>query len=364
MRSQNIFIETIVYLDEKGTLSPSYEGDCSNDFFVKVYKIMVLTRYVEEQMLALHRQGRISFALNSFGEEGCAVAAAAALDLQDWIYPQYRELGALFWRGFPIEDFVHTMFGNASDLNLGRQMPNHFGSRKLNVVTVSSPIATQISHAAGCAYGMQMQKDPHVVLCFFGEGATSAGDFHAGVNFAAVRYAPVIFFCRNNDYAISTPSRKQFISDGVASKGVAYGVPFFRVDGNDCFAVYDTVRRAREYCLLGKGPVLIEALTYRLGGHSTADDSSVYRAKEEVTKAQQFDPVIRLGLYLEKEGVWNTTCEKDYQNWLANEVDVAIATAQATLKPPLKSIIDHVYFDNYSYLKRQYHEQVERFFKK
>ena len=200
------------------------------------------------------------------------------------MYPQYREAGVMFWRGFTIQEYVHHMFGDKEDLIFGRQMPNHFGSRSLNIVQVSSPIGTKIPHAAGCAYAMKLQKEKSIAICYFGEGATSEGDFHAGLNFAAVRKAPVIFFCRNNGYAISTPTERQFASEGVAPKGVGYGIEAFRIDGNDFFAVYEAVAKARHSCLETNEPVLIEAMTYRLGAHSTADDPSIYRKDEEVER--------------------------------------------------------------------------------
>lgn len=271
---------------------------------------MLQTRLVEQRMITLQRQGIISFALSSSGEEACAVASAAALENGDWMYPQYREAGILFWRGFSIEDYVHQMFGDAKDLWSGRQMPNHFGSRKLNIVTVSSPIGTKIPHAAGCAYAMRLQKDLHVAICYFGEGATSEGDFHVGLNFAAVRKAPCLFFCRNNGYAISTPTYRQFASDGIASKGEGYGIAAIRVDGNDFFAVYDAVAKAKERALKGEGPTLIESMTYRMGAHSTSDDPSLYRKEEEVAIWQRKCPIKRLRAYLERKKCWDPSLEK------------------------------------------------------
>lgn len=322
---------------------------------------MLKTRYVDERMVTLQRQGTITFAMSAFGEEACSVASAAALDIEDWMYPQYREAGIMFYRGFTIQQYVHHMFGDAEDLILGRQMPNHFGSRKLNVVTVSSPIGTKIPHAAGAAYAMRFKKEPHVVICYFGEGATSEGDFHVGLNFAAVRKAPCLFFCRNNAYAISTPAFRQFASDGIAPKGLGYGIETFRIDGNDFFAVFDTVTKAKSYAIEGKGPVLIEAMTYRLGAHSTSDDPSVYRKDEEVTKMSVKDPVLRLKKYLEKQGLWDEAKEKQYYEKLVQEVNVAVETAKKTPNPPLNSLIEDVYFEVPRKLKEEL-DDVKPFF--
>lgn len=345
-------IETIRYLEAEGTL-------CSNapvipvEILIRGYETMVKTRLVDEKMITYQRQGIISFALASLGEEACAVGSAAALKLEDWMYPQYREPGIMFWRGFTIQEYIDHMFCNAHDLMLGRQMPNHFGARKLNVVTVSSPIGTKIPHTAGCAYAMKLQKESSIAICYFGEGATSEGDFHAGLNFAAVRKAPAIFFCRNNGYAISTPASSQFASEGVAPKGAGYGIHTLRIDGNDFFAVYDTVSKAREYCLSGQGPVLIEAMTYRLGAHSTSDDPTRYRAEEEVAQWEVKCPIIRLKKYLMHLGEWTEKRETELHERFAKEIEQAGEASKKCSPPTLDSLFEHVYFELPPSLQRQ-----------
>ena len=354
-------METISYLDAQGTLSKSCKHAIPEQELIQGYKAMLTTRYTDERMIVLQRQGAITFAMSSLGEEACAVASISALDMGDWAYPQYREAGIMFWRGFTPQQYIHQMFGNGADIAKGRQMPNHFGSRKLNVVHLSSPIASQIPHAAGCAYAMLLQKDPHVTICYFGDGATSEGDFHVGLNFAAVRKAPVIFFCRNNGYAISTPCHQQFASDGIAPKGIGYGITTYRVDGNDYFAIHETVAKARRHCLEEKGPVLIEAMTYRLGAHSTSDDPSVYRQPEEAAAWEKKDPILRLRLYLEKKKLWDAAQEEAFKSTLVKEVNEAIAAAKATPAPPLRSIVEDVYFECPPYLEEQY-EELKTFF--
>lgn len=349
-------IPTIAFLDEQGNLTQNYTPTLSNETLLRSYRIMALTRHVDERMITLQRQGTISFAMSSLGEEACAVGSAAALSVEDWMYPQYREAGIMFWRGFTVLQYIHNMFGNGEDLSLGRQMPNHFGSRAINVVTVSSPIGTKIPHAAGCAYAMKIQNEKTVSICYFGEGATSEGDFHAGLNFAAVRKVPCIFFCRNNGYAISTPCSRQFACDGIATKGSSYGITTFRIDGNDFFAVYDIVAKAREICLSGNGPVLIEAMTYRMGAHSTSDDPSQYRTEDEVTKWKEKCPALRLKKYLEKIKLWNETKEKQLEKEINEEVTAAINIAKTVPRPPLKNIVEHVYFEVPPSLQEQLHE--------
>ena len=293
-------MQTIKYLDETGNLDSSYPLSIPSDIVVKSYEAMLKTRLVEERMVILQRQGAISFAMTSLGEEACAVGSAAALEISDWMYPQYREAGILFFRGFSIENFVHQMFGDAHDLILGRQMPNHFGERRLNIVQVSSPIGTKIPHAAGAAFAMKYRGEKNVAICYFGEGATSEGDFHVGLNFGAVQRVPCIFFCRNNGYAISTPACKQFACSSIAVKGESYGIQSLKVDGNDFFAIYWACRQAKNSCLEGRGPVLIEAMTYRLGSHSTSDDPSRYREEKEVGVWRDKCPLLRLKSYLKK----------------------------------------------------------------
>lgn len=346
-------MEHLQYLSPEGELNPSFPFHIEPELAIRALEVMLQTRVVDERMITLQRQGIITFAMSGLGEEACAVGSAAALEPSDWMYPQYREAGILFWRGFPIESYVHHMFGDAKDLILGRQMPNHFGSRAHNVVTVSSPIGTKIPHASGAAYAMRMQQEPSIVICYFGEGATSEGDFHVGVNFAAVRKAPCLFFCRNNGYAISTPSCRQFACSCVTAKAAGYGIKSYCIDGNDFFAVYAVVKEARKYALEGGGPVLIEAITYRLGAHSTSDDPSCYRKDGEVESWRAKCPVKRLRAYLEKQKLWSEEREKKWMVHLHQEIDEAIEKAKKTPKPPLESLIENVYFEVPFKLKEQ-----------
>jgi pyruvate dehydrogenase E1 component alpha subunit len=354
MEIPSLTFPLLCFLDENGKLlAPS---SLESSLLIKGYQTMLLTRLVEERMVTLQRQGLITFAMSSLGEEACAVGSAAALEMSDWMYPQYREAGILFFRGFTIQEFVHQMFGNAKDPILGRQMPNHFGARRLNIVTVSSPIATKIPHAAGAAYAMKMRGEKSVVICYFGDGATSEGDFHVGLNFAAVRKAPVIFFCRNNGYAISTPCSRQFSCQDIAAKGVGYGIPALRVDGNDFIGVYEAVAKARQFCLEGRGPILIEAITYRLGAHSTSDDPSLYRNEEEAEKWKKKGPLVRLRNYLEAQQLWNENKESEWNQLVSEEITKAIQSAKETAKPALESLIEHVYFEPTPQLKVEFEE--------
>ncbi len=219
MTGDEFSIETFSLLNPDGELYPGGEEPAlTRDHARRLYQAMLATRILDERMMAAQRQGRLSFYMQCTGEEAAVVGAAAALDDADMIMAQYREQGALMYRGFSIDEFMNQLFGNELDYGKGRQMPIHYGSRKLHYMTISSPLATQIPQATGYAYGQKLAGEGHCTLTFFGEGAASEGDFHAALNMAAVHQVPVIFFCRNNGYAISTPSTEQFAADGIAPR--------------------------------------------------------------------------------------------------------------------------------------------------
>jgi 2-oxoisovalerate dehydrogenase E1 component alpha subunit len=230
----------------------------SKEVALKMYIEMVTLQIMDNIFYEAQRQGRISFYLTSNGEEAINIASAAALSIDDIVLPQYREPGVLLWRGFTLQEFANQCFGNSMDYGKGRQMPIHYGSNRLNYFTVSSPIATQLPHAVGAAYSLKMDKKDACAITYFGDGGTSEGDFHAALNFAAVMDAPVVFFCRNNGWAISTPTTEQFRSDGVVIRGQAYGIRGIRVDGNDALAVYSAVHAAREMAIAEGRPILVE----------------------------------------------------------------------------------------------------------
>merc|ERR1719500_1703715 len=236
-----------------------------------MYKSMTMLNSMDKILYESQRQGRISFYMTNYGEEATHIGSAAALKKNDLVYGQYREAGVLTYRGFTLDQFCDQCYGNASDLGKGKQMPIHYGSKDLSFVTISSPLATQMPQAVGSAYAFKRAQNGLVVICYFGEGAASEGDAHAAFNFAATLECPIIFFCRNNGYAISTPVSEQYRGDGIAVRGPAYGMSTIRVDGNDVLAVYNAVKAAREMAITENKPVLIEAMTYRIGHHSTSD---------------------------------------------------------------------------------------------
>jgi 2-oxoisovalerate dehydrogenase E1 component alpha subunit len=323
---------------------------------LRLYRWMVLNRAVDERMVTLQRQGRIGFYIGSIGEEAAVFGAVAAMEDEDWIFPCYREHGAALLRGMPLATFLCDLFGNAGDLMKGRQMPCHEAWRPGRYASISSPISTQISHAVGAAWAARLKGDDMVALTWFGEGGTSAADFHTGLNFAAVRKIPVVFVCRNNGWAISVPRERQTGSETIAQKAIAYGMPGERVDGNDLLAVHAAVRRARARAAAGEGPTLVEAVTYRLEGHSTSDDPRAYRPAELVAPWKEKEPILRTRRYLERRGLIDEAADARLREEVRAEIQRALAEAEAfPPKPPLESLFEDVYAEPL----RQQREQLE-----
>ncbi|NWN91155.1 thiamine pyrophosphate-dependent dehydrogenase E1 component subunit alpha [Marinobacter adhaerens] len=337
-------IPTFKLLKQDGSL---YKGgkapDIDKEKALRIYHAMVTTRVLDERMLAAQRQGRLSFYMQCTGEEAAIIGSTAALDDADMIMAQYREQGSLAYRGFTIDEFMNQLFGNEKDYGKGRQMPVHYGSSKLNYMTISSPLATQIPQATGYAYGQKMAGDGHCTTVYFGEGAASEGDFHAGLNMAAVHRVPAIFFCRNNGYAISTPAVEQYAADGIAPRGVGYKMDTIRVDGNDILAVYQATEAARKLAVEENRPVLIEAMTYRLAAHSSSDDPSGYRSKDEEAVWREKDPILRMYNWLAAKKWWSASEEKKLQERLRREVLDTMKRAQKLPPPPLETLVTDVY---------------------
>ena len=340
----SVEIPELKILKQDGSIYPGADlPDIDKALALKIYHTLAFHRVLDERMVASQRQGRLSFYMTALGEEAASVGGAAALQPQDMIMTQYREQGVLIFRGFSLENFMNQLFSNEKDLGKGRQMPIHYGSKALNCMTVSSTLATQIPQATGYAYGQKLQGLDAVTLCYFGEGAASEGDFHAGLNMAAVQEAPVIFFCRNNGYAISTPASEQFRGNGIASRGVGYGIKTLRVDGNDILAVLKAMQLARAYATTESKPVLIEAMSYRLGAHSTSDDPSGYRTKEEEEKWQAHDPILRTKNWLLKQQWWDEKQDSILYDRLREEVLAAVKVAEKIGKPHIDTMISDVY---------------------
>ena len=344
-------------LENNPLLQPSgneYADTGDNNTLLRAHRQMIRLRQMDTILQNAQRQGRISFYMTCSGEEAIHMGAGAALDLGDTILAQYREQGLLMWRGFTLEQFTSQCFSNEKDIGKGRQMPVHYGCRALNYHTVSSPLGTQLTQAVGAAYKYKLEGKPNVAIVFFGDGCASSIDFHSACNFAATLKAPCIFFCRNNGYAISTPVTEQYSGDGIISRCKGYGMAGLRVDGNDVFAVAAAVKKAKEYALANNAPIMIEAMTYRQGHHSTSDDSSRYRSVEEVEEqADNGDPIRRLGAFLESVGLADETTSQEIQDEEKLAVLKAMEAAEKRKPPPLKDLFEDVYHDMPQHLLEQ-----------
>ncbi|HVY49183.1 MAG TPA: thiamine pyrophosphate-dependent enzyme, partial [Minicystis sp.] len=335
--------DVIRVLGEDGALLPGKRPGLTEAEALDLYAAMVRVRILDDRLVKLQRQGRIGFHIGSLGEEAAVLGSAFALRAQDWIFPCYREFGAALWRGMPLDRYLDNMFGNAGDPAKGRQMPDHYCYRKARFTSVSSPIGTQITQAVGFSWAAKIKKEDLATLVYFGEGATSSSEFHNGLNFAGVFKAPTIFFCRNNGWAISVPTERQTASESFAVKGVAYGIPGVRVDGNDVFAVVQATRDAVARAARGEGPTLIEAMTYRLSGHSTSDDPKAYRPEAWLDPWKRLDPIARLRRYLERTAGLSEARDKQIEAEVDAEVQAGIARAEAVPPPSLDSLFDDVY---------------------
>ena len=351
-------------LDSKGKMIDKKFDTIPKDISLKIFKTMAQTRNYDVRFNMAQREGKISFYMTGTGEEAAVTGSVAALEMEDVIYPQYRESGVYVYRGYTIQDLANQLTGNYLDPGKGRQMPVHYTASKLNIQSVKSPLSTQLPQVAGAGYHFRVQNLNKICVTYFGEGSASEGDFHPALNFAATLGSQSLFFCRNNKYAISTPSDEQYAGDGIAVHGVAYGIASMKVDGNDPIAVYHSVKKAREYILEKKKPFVIEAITYRVGDHSTSDYSKMYRTEEEMKKWGNLlneigDPIERYLAYL-KDKNWMT--DNEYKTMIEEvQVDVreSLKKAMATKKPSIDSMFDDVYETLPNILNEQKQEMRE-----
>lgn len=343
----------IQILDLDGRVKNKEELALKGEDLVELHRWMTLVRVLDTRMLSLQRQGRIGFYGVATGEEAAVIGSAYALKQQDWIFPALRQGGAALMRGMPLTLLIAQCYGNSLDVQKGRQMPCHYSYKPANFVAWSSCIGTQLPHAVGVAWAAKLKKDPIVVMAYLGDGATSEGDFHVSLNFAGVFKLPVVFMCQNNQWAISVPFRRQTASESIAIKARAYGFEGFQVDGNDVLAVYRVVREAVDRARAGGGPTLIEAVTYRLEGHSSSDDPTRYRDEKEVQEWKKRDPIERFRKYLEREGLWNARKEAQLQEELNRQITQAIKEAEASPPPSVESLFEDVYAEMPPHLQEQ-----------
>jgi pyruvate dehydrogenase E1 component alpha subunit len=323
---------------------------------LRMYRDMRFLRQLDARMTALQRQGRIGFYGSSTGQEAVVVGAALAIERQDWVFPALRESGIMLLRGFPLSRYLAQLFGNSLDVLRGRQMPSHMSSKQVHQVSWSSAIGTQLPHAVGAAWAARMRGDRTVMLAFLGDGATSSADFHAAMNFAAVFGVPCVFVCQNNHWSISTPSVRQTASETIAVKAKAYGMPGLRVDGNDVLAVHRILKEACARARSGQGPTLVEAVTYRMGAHSTSDDPTRYQSGEELEAWRRKDPIDRLSGVLRGLGLVDGTLIEQGDVEANRQIDAALQEAERHGPPSQLSLFEDVYERLPWHLREQHQE--------
>jgi len=327
-------VKRLEILSETGEADESLLPPLTDAQIKEIYSSLVLMRTFDHRALNLQREGRIGTYAPIYGQEASQLGTVYALEKQDWVFPSFRENGVLVARGYEMSMVLQYWGGDER----GIKVPED-----LNIFTISIPVGTHILHAVGAAAAMKYRAEKAVALAYFGDGGTSEGDFHEGMNFAGVFKLPVIFICQNNQWAISVPRSRQTAARTIAQKAVAYGFEGIQVDGNDIFAVYKATKEALEKARSGGGPTLIECYTYRMSDHTTADDASRYRTKEEVEVWKARDPILRLKLFMEKKGLWTEGYENEVTEEAKKRVDEAVRKAEAVEHPNPADMFTYTY---------------------
>jgi pyruvate dehydrogenase E1 component alpha subunit len=327
-------VEYLQILDEAGRVDRALWPGLDEKEIKGFYESMVLIRTFDEKALNLQREGRLGTYASVQGQEAAQVGSAAALRPSDWIFPAFREPGVSILRGLPMRMIYQYWSGDERGSAIPEDQHNF---------PIAIPVGTHIPHAVGAAWGAQFKGDPVAVAAFFGDGATSKGDFHEGLNFAGVFRLPIVFICQNNHWAISVPLSRQTAAATLAQKAIAYGFEGIQVDGNDVFAVYTVVKNALEKARRGEGPTLIECFTYRLSDHTTADDASRYRRPEEVATWRKKDPIVRLRALLEREYGWSEADEQTLRRQVQERVAAAVHEFEAVPPQNPETMFDLLY---------------------
>jgi pyruvate dehydrogenase E1 component alpha subunit len=331
-------------LKPDGTLQPGMRAPLDEQQTFNLYKKMLFIRLADQRALMLQRQGRLGTYAPIWGQEACQVGSAFVLQKGDWVFPAFREIGAALMVGISLKNFFLYWMGN----EMGSRAPEG-----INFMPISIPVGTHPLHAVGVGWAAKIRGDKIVTVAYFGDGATSEGDFHEAMNFAGVFKTPTLFFCQNNQYAISVPRSLQTASKTIAQKAIAYGFDGIQVDGNDLFAVFAATHEAVEKARSGEGPVLIEGVTFRFGPHTTADDPTKYRTEKEIEPWKPLDPLVRLRFYLKEKGLWNEEADQRITEEAQKEIDQAVKDAESVPVPEVEDIFRYVYSEMTPQLKEQ-----------
>ena len=343
LRDSDPDVGLFTVLREDGSADPTSDPKVPSDVVLSAYRHMRRLRMLDARMILLQRQGRVGFYGACTGQEAVPIATGLVTQKDDWVFPALREQSVMLVRGFPLRQFIAQIFGNSGDVAKGRQMPSHQSGKSVHQVSWSSCIGPQIPQAVGAAMAMKLRKDANVSFGFCGDGATSQPDFHTAMHFAATFNAPAVLVCQNNHWSISVPTAKQTAARTIAVKGRAYGMRSVRADGNDLLAMYKVLTDAADRARRGEGPTFIEALTYRIGAHSTSDDPTRYRADAEVEAWKKKDPVDRLAKHLRLLGLLDDVHEAKLDEELTAEIGAAVNEVEAMPAPVRESLFDDVY---------------------
>ena len=344
-------VEYLQVLDENGNCDEALMPKLSNEEIKKLYEMLVLVRVFDQKAFNMQRQGRLGTYIQFKGQEACQVGSAFALEDKDFVFPMYRNSGLLIARKQPIVQVLQYWSGDER----GSRSPQN-----VNNFPIAIPVGTQVPHAVGAGLAAKLRGTKQVAVTYFGEGATSKADFHEGINFAGVFNVPVVFICENNQYAISVPRKNQTKAETIAQKAIAYGFEGIQVDGMDVFAVHKAMKEAIEKARNGKGPTLIECFTYRMCDHSTSDDASKYRSKEEVEQWAKKDPIERLERYMRKKNLLNDAYKENVLNKSKDIIEKAVTEYEKLPAPDPKDIFKYVFAE----MTQQQKEEMEELFGK
>lgn len=344
-------VEYLQILDENGNCDESLMPKLSNEEIKKIYEMLVLVRVFDQKAFNMQRQGRLGTYIQFKGQEACQIGSAMAMEDEDFIFPMYRSSALLIARKHPIVQVLQYWGGDERGLR---------SPENVNNFPISIPVGTQVPHAVGSAWASKLQGKRQVAIVYFGEGGTSKGDFHEGMNFAGVYQVPVVLICENNQYAISVPRKKQTYAETIAQKAIAYGVEGIQVDGMDVLAVYKATKEAVEKAKAGKGPTLIECFTYRMCDHSTSDDASRYRTKEELEEWAKKDPIERLEKYMRKKGLSDDAYKQKVLEQSQQIIEKAVTEFEKLPAPDPKDIFKYVFAEMTQQQKEEMEELFER----